>query len=470
MSDFSPPPGPPQFPSSPPLAPPPPPVPPGALPPGGGWGSPTPAPTPPPGRTVPRWAIVVGVVAVVALLGGVAVVATGDDGDDERAAAPFERDPGADQEETTTTEADEETTTTAPDEEVSEADFDAVVAEIEDFVAQERGLPFLREVTVELADDEEFEARLLDGFDEDAAEIALSGQVLQAYGLVEPGLDLVEAFRSLLGGGVVGFYDPTTDELVVRGTSTSPYVRTVIAHELTHALDDQHFELDRPAIDEATDESGFGFTALVEGNASHVEAAYEDQVLTADERDESFAEESQIGADIDFASIPIVLYESIGAPYILGPALIDAILDDGGQARLDAAFATPPTTSEALVDPSTFLAGQGSLPVPSPTADGEEIDRGVLGEFGLAQVVGEAAFVLGGFGGVADSVAGWGGDQYVAWLDGDRACVRTNLVGDTPQDTAEIGEALQAIADDPPFSVTATVVATPELITYTSCG
>ena len=137
-------------------------------------------------------------------------------------------------------------------------------------------MPFEREVTVELADDTEFEQRLLEDFDEDAADLAVAGRVLQAVGLVEPGTDVVAACRTLLGAGVVGFYDPATDELVVRGTSTSPYVRSVIAHELTHALDDQHFELDRPAVDEAADESAFGFTGLVEGNAVRAEQAYRD--------------------------------------------------------------------------------------------------------------------------------------------------------------------------------------------------
>ena len=77
--------------------------------------------------------------------------------------------------------------------------------------------------------------------------------------------------------GVVGFYDPETDELVVRGAALTPYVRTTIAHELVHALDDQHLDLDRPEYDEADDEIGFGFSSVVEGNARRVENAYRER-------------------------------------------------------------------------------------------------------------------------------------------------------------------------------------------------
>jgi hypothetical protein len=84
-------------------------------------------------------------------------------------------------------------------------------------------------------------------------------------------------------------------------------------------------------------------------------------------------------------------------------------------------------------------------------------------------VLGEVTFLLGGFGGLPDSVAGWGGDQYVAWADGDRVCLRANFVGDTTQDTAEMGEALEAWAAAPPFAVEATV-AVADVVTLTSCG
>jgi hypothetical protein len=444
-------PPPPEYPKGPPLAPPSSPVPSGAARPGGTWpGSPEESPVPE--RRLPVWVVALAIVAVGALLGGLFAVVTGDSDDDQ--ATPV------------TPEVTEPPVTLPVP--VPSENFEDIVAEIAAFVEAERGLPFLRDVNVELAADAEFEERLLEDFEEDEADLVLSGQVMQAVGLIEPGTDVVEAVRSLLGVGVVGFYDPVSDELVVRGTMATPFVRTVIAHELTHALDDQHFELDRPALDDAADESAFGFTSLVEGNAVRVEEAYR-ATFTPEEEDEAVAEETALGAGFDPTSIPIALVMSITAPYLHGPALIEALLDEGGQARLDATFGAPPTTSEALLDPPTFVAGQAVVPVPPPVADGVEIDRNVLGALGLAQVLGEITYLLGGIGDLPDSVAGWGGDQYVAWTDGERICLRANFAGDTADDTAEIGDALQSWAVAPPFAVDATVDVA-EVVTLTSCG
>jgi len=449
-----------QYPPTPPLAPPPSPVPPGAIRAVGQWPGST-DDVPPP-RKVPFWVVALAIVAVGAILGGLFAVVSDDGQNDGDDVASFERD-------TTTTEpSDESPPGTEPEATLPSSEFQAVVEEIEDFVAAERGLPFLRPVIVELADDAEFEQRLLEDFDEEVAEIETTGHVLRALGLLAPGTDLVAGFRSLLGAGVVGFYDPETDELVVRGTSASPYVRAVIAHELVHALDDQHFELDRPELEDVSDETGFGFTALVEGNASRVEAAYRATFSTAEES-EARAEESQIGAGYDFDEIPLTLFESIAAPYLLGPTLVEHIIEAGGQELLDAAFADPPATSEALLDPDVYVQRQPVLPVPAPAADGAEIDRHVIGAMGLAQLLGELSFILSGFGELSPAVEGWGGDAYVAWLDGSRACVRANLVGDSATDTAEIAAALQEWSASPPFDVVATV-AVGEVVTLTSCG
>lgn len=474
-------PPPPQFPPGPPLAPPASPVPPGAIRAAGLWASPPPE-GPPPRRPTPTWVVATAVLVVLALLGGIVagVVRAADDDDTatDATGAPFDRDDGPATPETAPPSSppgtgdlgDEQTPSPPPTtgEPLTPDDFDAVVQSIEDFVAAERGLPWLRDVTVELADDAEFEARLLEDFDEDAAELDVTGRVLQAFGLVEPGTDLVAAFRELLGVGVVGFYDAGTDELVVRGTTATPYVRTVIAHELTHALDDQHFELERPALDDAADESGFGFTALVEGNAVRIEEAYR-ATFTPEEEDAAVAEEQALGAGADLEGIPLVLFEQISVPYLLGPGLVDDILESRGQAGLDASFGTPPATSEALLDPAAYITGQPTVAVPAPTADGEEIERHVLGAFGLAQVLGEASFILGGIGSVDDAILGWGGDQYVAWDDGERTCVRLNIVGDTPEDTAEIADAIDFWADDPTLDLEITLLVG-DIVTLTSCG
>jgi hypothetical protein len=413
---------PPQYPDRPPLVWPGAPTDPTAAAPGGAVPEPA---VGPPGRPRHRAAIVLAVTVVAVLIGALVGVVVDDDGGSGEASAPTSTTAGA----TSTTEVPTTSSTAAA------TDFDAVVAEVSEFVEQERGLEFLRPVQVELAADDEFEQRLLEDFDEDASDIEETEAVLRALELIDPDVDLVEELRSLLGAGVVGFYDPATDELVVRGTETTPYVRETMAHELTHALDDQHFELDRPDVDEADDERSFGFSSLVEGNAVRVEDAYV-AAMSDEEQAEAYAEQLEIGSDFDILSVPRVVLQLVVAPYQHGPAFIRRILDEGGQARLDEAFAAPPTTSEQVLDPERYLAGEGAVSVPLPPADGEVVSQGAFGAFGFGELLP----------GEDDAVQGWGGDAYVAWLDGERACIRLAVVGDTPGDTDELAAALDSWA------------------------
>lgn len=317
----------------------------------------------------------------------------------------------------------------------------AVVDEISVFVAEERGLEFIEPVDVELADDDEFQERLLADFDDEADSLHETGMWMAAFGLVEPDVELVEVYRGLLGDAVIGFYDPETKELVVRGTALTPYVRTTIAHELAHALDDQHAGLHRPEYDDADDEIGFGFSAVIEGNARRIELAYLES-LTEEEQRAFFTEELRLGTTMELDGVPPVLFELVGAPYVLGEPFIDALLSEGGEAAVDAAFAEPPTTSEQVLDPSVYLAGEGRVAVAPPEVPGEVVDEGVVGRFLLLVIL---ASELGR--GEADSaVEGWGGDWAVLWRDGDRTCVTLTVVGDTPADTDGIRADLEAWA------------------------
>ena len=363
----------------------------------------------------------IAAVLVVALLGWTVV---GDGGRSERS----DDDQVADQ-------ADPDPVPTTVPEPVTPSEVEAVVAEISEFVAREQGVPFLEPVDVELLGEGAFQDRLLADFDEDVEDLRRQEHAFKALGLVDADVDLVEAMRSLLGAGVVGFYDPETGELVVRGASVSPYVRTTIAHELAHALDDQHHDLDRPEYDDAADEVGFGFSAVVEGNARRVETAYRD-AMSAEEQAQATAEEFTIGEGIDIGAVPLVLLELIAAPYQLGQDLVDDLVAEGGDEALARAFADPPTTSEQVIDPSAYIAREGRVDVPHPQVAGQVVDEGVLGQFLidilLQSELGRSA---------EDAADGWGGDWAVVWTDGSRSCVTLTIVGDDVEETEELAQA-----------------------------
>jgi hypothetical protein len=362
------------------------------------------------------------VIVVLALLAGVVGLGRGDDD----AASPGRRSG------TTATSAPDPSTT-APDP-ATEAELDAAVTDISAFVEDARGLTFDTPVEVQLLGEGDFQDRLLADFDEDADQLRKDEVLLKGLGLVPPDTDLVEAMRSLLGAGVVGFYDPETKALVVRGAALTPYVRTTIAHELTHALDDQHFDLDRPDYDDSTDEISFGFSAVVEGNARRIENLYLHSLSQADQADAA-AEEAQIASDYDIGAIPPVLVELISAPYTYGEQLVDDLVDDGGDAELAEALSAPPRTSEDVLYPDKFRADEGVVDVPHPRVAGQGVDQGVAGELLLALLLADEI----GSDDAATATTGWGGDWAVAWLDDQgRPCTTITVVGDDAHETAEL--------------------------------
>ncbi len=407
---------------------------------------PPPPPPPPPGQPPwddeleppPRrrrwWVVVVALVAVAGVLAAsvAAVWTSSDDGDDSDAQAPTGEGDGGPAPGT-----DPPSTTTPPP--ATEPELRAAVDDISAFVEDERGLTFREPVQVELAGEGDFQERLLEDFDEDADELRDDEVLLKALGMVDPDVDLVSSMRGLLGGGVVGFYDPETRELVVRGTALTPYVRTTIAHELTHALDDQHFDLDRPEYDDAADEISFGFSALAEGNARRVEGAYLDS-LSADDQDAAAAEEMALGSGVEVGDVPIVLIDLISAPYALGETFVGSLVDAGGQAGLDAAFADPPRTSEQVIDPSAYAEGEARVEVPAPEPPGDVIDDGVVGQLLILLVLADEI----GNDEARAAAEGWGGDRYATWRDGERWCGSVAIVGD---DAAETGELRAVFAD-----------------------
>ncbi|CAN5684192.1 hypothetical protein BH20ACT2_BH20ACT2_22760 [soil metagenome] len=391
-----------------------------------------PPPPPPPGGARRNPALVALAVLAALVLVVVAVALVGDD-DDQVA---LDRPPST----TAPVPSTEPDVPEPPPATEPPPPIDEVVDELSRFVERERGLTFKTPVAVEVVDDEQFERRLLADLEESADDIVDQQDFLRALGLIDDDVDLRAAQVELLSGAVVGFYDPETDELVVRGQDATPAVRSTIVHELVHALDDQWFDLDRPALDDATDESSFGFLALVEGDAVRIEEAYE-QTLTPDELDQLFAEELGQSGDLDLSLIPLVIIDLLVAPYVHGPGLVGEILDDGDQVRLDAAFALPPTTSEHVLDPSSYLAGEAPVAVPAPTADpeGEVYEEGTFGQLGLDVLLGS---------GSGDATEGWGGDAYVAWRTPAEDCVRVNVVTDKEDDFDALVDAVQDWAED----------------------
>ncbi|MDZ7675710.1 MAG: hypothetical protein U5K30_11665 [Acidimicrobiales bacterium] len=386
------------------------------------------------------WMVVVAIFGVMALVAGMVAFFTGG-GDDDPTLA----------EDTSTTEPSDDssgssTTTTEPAAEpLPEEEFLALVDELEAYVAEARGLEWQDDVSVELANDEEFERRLFEDFEEDIEDLEETEVFYRALGLLPSDMSLADQVRGIYSAGTLGVYFTEENELVVRGTSPTPYVQQTIVHELVHAIDDQNFELYRPEYQDRKDEISAGFQATVEGNASRIE----DQWLSdqpEEFRERAGDEEQSYSEGIDLDGFPQILLFQIGAPYQLGEIFVDQLVADNGERGVDAALRDPPDTSEQFLFPPLYLEGEPRVEVPPPPADGEIVDDGVIGALFLYGLFTQTDSPVNQNDAVR-AVQGWGGDWAVSWRDGDASCMRADFVGDTDGDTDEIENTLETWTD-----------------------
>jgi hypothetical protein len=313
------------------------------------------------------------------------------------------------------------------------------------FVEAHRGLRFKQPVNVNHLSDADFSSRIVSLQRRDRADTDRQAKLLKALGLISPGVDVEKAEEELLGSGVVGYYDPKTKELVVRGDSATVSVRHVVVHELTHALQDQWFGLD-DGQRQQTDDASLAYTALVEGDAVRVEREYVASLPPGDR-----SKISSEGGGGPPSDVPRVLIELLGFPYVVGPPFTTTLLQSRGQAGLDRAFRERPTATAQVLHPDRFLQADQPQVVAEPAADGEAFDHGVFGEAQLRLLLEDLA-LKGGLSVDQERAAaeGWAGDRYVAWSSGARSCVRVRFALRTGSAATALGGALQKLAATEP--------------------
>lgn len=395
-----------------------------------------PPPTPRPGRR--RWPAVLGVVlAVLGAAAGVHVARSGN----EPEGPGF---PGA---------------------------WDARVRDLVEFVAAERGLAFRHPVFIDFLPETEFVATVTGEdsqlTDDEKREITDFESLARALGLPTGESGLLDAVNTMSSVGILAYYSHDRQRVTVRGTDLTVARKVTLVHELTHALQDQHFDLSR-AESLANDAQQFAFDAIVEGDATRIEDAYLD-TLSGDER-RAYDEET-FGADAEeslgaLEHIPAWLTGYFTAPYVLGDGFVNAVLDRDGRRALDDLFRSPPRSEEQIYDLTKFLDGNRPQEVPSPklAAGDREIDRADFGSFGLMFMLGERLPAAEAVTAVED----WDGDAYVAFDRGGVVCAEITMVGDGPAATHRLAGTLERWAAAMPAGA-ATVTRTGSRIEILSC-
>ena len=218
--------------------------------------------------------------------------------------------------------------------------FDEAVTEIMTFVERERGLTFLEQPTIVVAGPEGLSQRERKIAAKAPDDRAKESDLHLTLGILPPDVDLAEQLNALRSVSVLAIYDAETRVVALRNTSLTPFARATLAHELTHALDDQHFGLHRPALGAPATAPSSDSSRSVRATAAGSSFAYLATLTEAEQR-EAYAERTGLGRALDSTDVHPYLGLYVDAPYEYGLPLVTAILDHGGQRALDDALVAP---------------------------------------------------------------------------------------------------------------------------------
>jgi hypothetical protein len=296
------------------------------------------------------------------------------------------------------------------------------VDEILKFASKDSSLPIKHEVKRKLTSRDEVVAYITKHMseDEDAQRLRRSELVLKKFGLLPRDFDLSKFLVALLREQVAGYYDPKTKTVNLLDWVDPEQQRPVLAHELTHALQDQSFGLEKwmkagaadltesrkqptPA-DIESDEISAARQAVIEGQAMAVLIDYTlaptGQSLTdSPQIVEALKQGMLVGTadSVQFHDAPIYLKEALTFPYRYGIDFVTELLTNGGKEKAFAGvFTNPPRTTRQIMEPKTYLSGERLEPMPLPDfqqifRNYQRFDIGAIGEFDVAVLIDQYA-------------------------------------------------------------------------------
>jgi hypothetical protein len=296
------------------------------------------------------------------------------------------------------------------------------VLSIVHFVEHERGLSFIHPVKVEFLDTARFNKEVAVPQPNSKADRTAEAQYideLRALGLVHGNVNLAQSENALQQSDVVGLYVPEKKTVFVRGSSLTPFVRVTLAHELTHALQDQYFDLTTLRDDASGD--GSAVTALIEGDAVRVQDAYEQTLSPADQHAYAKASDQFQGTSGPASNVPAILSDTAEFPYAFGPTFIDDLVASGGTRAINNAFRHPPVAEAQIINPDAYPIGWKPAHVAAPSVPrGDRVTDPVspFGQLSLFEVLGSRL----GYAPAWNAIQGWQGDTSLAYSDHGTTC------------------------------------------------
>lgn len=319
-------------------------------------------------------------------------------------------------------------------------DFD----EMAEQVSQVRGLPVEEPIDAEVVSDAALGEVLNELIDEeiDLDEVEADRRLLAALRLIPEDLDLVDLLYSLYDEQVIGLYVPEDETLYVQAAedALTPLEEVTAAHEIQHALQDQAFDLEQyQDIPDVESDAALAQQSLVEGDAVITQQLWSLEYQDEQERSDILSEAMQQAPGEAMGNAPAYLREGFVFPYQQGTLFVQALLQSGGLEAVDAAFRDPPTTTEQILHPEVYLAGEGAQPAAIEVDPGQGWTDDVsytFGEFDVDHLLRPLGAEIG-----ADAAEGWGGGMVRSWVRDDDVAVAGRLIFDSPEDATEACDA-----------------------------
>ncbi len=302
-----------------------------------------------------------------------------------------------------------------------------------------RGLKLKQAVPCKLQNRDQVERYLQDAIKKKVPEKKLKGEerIYKLIGLIPLDYDYTNGLIKLYTDQLGGYYDPEKKYYAMAAWMPTAFQMPIAVHELTHALQDQHFDLEK-LIDEKENpgDALMARLALVEGDATAVMLDYARELqggspVSQDEDVSAFMLQNLAGSMLSpgLSSAPPALQALLIYPYVSGLNFVHSILRDEGYKGVNKLFQNPPRSTEEILHPQKYGAEEkdfrdvpvGQTEFSAAIKEPEYSDR--LGEFVIATLLGSWI----GPSAASASAGGWAGDRialfnregsdlgYVAW-------------------------------------------------------
>jgi len=280
--------------------------------------------------------------------------------------------------------------------------------------------------------------------DESSDEIIGAEKILKALGLMKQAENLQEILTAVLTEQIAGSYDAKIKKITIiankgLGNATD---EITLSHELTHALADENFGLDRPPLDDDAynGDNDLAVESLVEGDAMDTMFTYAKTYMNVSDL-LGIQQESANVSSRELDRAPPYIKRGLLFPYEQGLAFAQKIKESGGEQAIDRAYASPPMSSEQIMHPEKYLSGNDApravdLPdLAGPLGKGwKRIDSDTLGEFDMQVWFEELADMMS----AREVPGGWGGNTIQYYQGTGKNYVMPNMtVWDTEIDSQE---------------------------------